>query len=259
MAGVLLVPASVWAQSTTAQDDQVDAANASHWRLGLGIAVSDDGYAGQGSRVLPIPLIVYQSNRFFFQGITGGVHLLKSDGFVVDAILSPGSNYIDASDFSRADLARRGVNRTDLQDRGRSIDAGFAASWTGSLGQLKATAKTDISGTSDGAEYSLEYGYPIKWGGFKITPTIGAVFLSSNVADYYYGIHPEEMRRGVPGYEPGGSLLPEAGVSLIRPIGHKWTLMVSARYTVLPDKINNSPLVDSSHGSIVLVGFTRSF
>ena len=256
---IMLMPASVWAQSTTASDDQADAATASRWRLGLGVAVSDNAYIGQGSKVTPFPLVDFEGDRFFFRGITGGIHLLKSDGFVVDAIITTGFNNIDASDFDRAALARRGINRNDLEDRDRSIDAGFAASWTGRLGQLKAVAKTDISGSSEGAEYSLEYGYPLQWGGFRITPTVGATFLSSKVADYYYGIHPEEMRRGVPGYEPGGSLLPEAGVSLIRPIGHKWTLMVSARYTVLPDKINNSPLVDSSHGSIVLVGFTRSF
>jgi len=255
---IMLMPASVWAQSTTASDDQADAATASRWRLGLGVAVSDNAYIGQGSKVTPFPLVDFEGDRFFFRGITGGIHLLKSDGFVVDAIITTGFNNIDASDFDRAALARRGINRNDLEDRDRSIDAGFAASWTGRLGQLKAVAKTDISGSSEGAEYSLEYGYPLQWGGFRITPTVGATFLSSKVADYYYGIHPDEVRRGVPGYEPGGALIPQVGVNLTRPIGAKWALMIGARYSVLPDKISNSPLIDGSHGSSVLVGFSRA-
>jgi MipA family protein len=256
---VVLMPASVWAQSTAAPDEQADAAAASRWQLGLGVLVSDNAYAGQGSKITPFPLVEYEGDRFFIRGITGGVHLLKSNGFVVDAIVTTGFNNINAGDFNGADLARRGVNRGDLDDRDRSIDAGFAASWTGNLGQLKAVAKTDISGNSEGAEYSLEYGYPMQWGGFRITPMAGATFLSSKVADYYYGIHPDEMRRGVPGYEPGGSLIPQAGVNFVRPIGAKWTLMINAKYSVLPDKISTSPLVDGSHGSSVLVGFSRAF
>jgi outer membrane protein len=255
----LLTPASVWAQSVASPSDQTEPTGASRWQFGLGAAVSNNAYAGQGSKVTPFPLIVYQGDRFFIQGITGGVHLLKSDGFVVDAIVTTGFNNIDASDFSRAELARRGIDRDDLVDRKRSIDAGFAASWTGSFGQLKAVAKTDVSGNSEGAEYSVEYGYPMHWGGFRITPTVGAVFLSSKVADYYYGIHPEEVRRGAPGYTPGGSLIPQVGVGLVRPIGDKWTFMINAKYTALPDKISNSPLVDGNHGTTVLVGFSRAF
>jgi outer membrane protein len=256
---MMLMPASAFAQSTIAPAVQTDAATISRWQLGVGVAVSDNAYAGQGSKVTPFPLIVYEGERFFFRGITGGAHLLRSDGVVVDAIITTGFNNINASDFNRATLARRGINRDDLEDRDRSIDAGFAASWTGGLGQLRAVAKTDISGSSEGAEYSLEYGYPLQWGGFRITPTAGATFLSSKVADYYYGIHSDEMRRGVPGYEPGSALIPEVGVNFIRPIGAKWTLMINARYSVLPNKISNSPLVDGSHGSGLLVGFSRAF
>jgi len=256
---LMLMPASLWAQSTAATDDQADVATASRWSLGVGVAVANNAYLGKGSQVTPFPLIDYEGDRFFFRGITGGVHMLKSDGFAVDAIITTGFNNISASDFDRAALARRGINRDDLEDRDRSIDAGVSASWTGSLGQLKAVAKTDISGSSEGAEYSLEYGYPLQWGGFRITPTAGATFLSSKVADYYYGIHPDEMRGGVPGYEPGSALIPQAGVNFIRPIGAKWTLMINARYSLLPNKISNSPLVNGSHGSGVLVGFSRAF
>lgn len=253
-----LMPASVWAQSTTAPDDSTDAATASRWRLGLGVAVFDNGYVGRGSQVLPLPIVDYAGDRFFIHGILGGVHLLKSDGFVVDAIVTPGFNNIDRSDFSRADLARRGINRSDLQNRDVSVDAGFAATWTGGLGQLKAVAKTDISGHSEGPEYSLDYGYPLQWGGFKITPSVGATFLSAKVADYYYGIHSAEVRRGVPDYKPGGSLIPDVGVNVIRPIGAKWALMINVKYNALPDKISNSPLIDGSHGSMVMVGFSRA-
>lgn len=254
----MLIPASALAQTTVPPDDQADTSTSSRWRLGLGIVVSDHAYLGQGSQVTPFPLVDYSGDRFFFHGITGGAHLWKSNGFVVDAIVTTGFNTIDADEFNRAALSRRGINRDDLDDRDRSIDVGFAATWTGTAGQLKAIAKTDISGNSEGAEYSLEYGYPMQWGGFRITPTAGATLLSSRVADYYYGIHPDEMRRGVASYEPGSALIPEVGVNVLRLLGAKWAVTVGARYSALPNKISNSPLIDGSHGSSVFVGISRA-
>ena len=256
------MPASAWAQSapaTTSLEDQVDVAESSRWRLGLGVAAIDNGYVGQGTRLTPVPLVSYEGQYVFFRGITAGVHVLKSDGISLDAVITPGFGGIDASDFSRADLARRGINRDNLQDRSRSIDAGLQATWRGAAGQLKLEATTDVSGNSKGQEYSLRYGYAMPMGAFTVTPSAGVKFLSNKVANYYYGILPEEVRRGLPNYRPGGALIPEIGVSLTRPIGPKWALVINARYSELPDKISNSPLVDGDNTTSVFVGFSRAF
>ncbi|MFC3654075.1 MipA/OmpV family protein [Dyella humi] len=255
---LMMVSASALAQSTPSSEDQGEE-HTPPLRVGLGIVASDQGYAGQSTQITPFPLIDYEGHRFFVRGATGGAHLVKFDGVVIDAIVTAGFTSINERDFSRTDLARRGVNRDDLQDRKHSIDAGVAATWKSVAGQVRVVAKSDISGSSEGQEYSVEYGYPFHFAGFKITPSVGATFLSRKVADYYYGIHPQEVLRGVPAYEPGGSLISEVSVGLTRPIGEKWALMMSATYTSLPDKISHSPLVDSSHGSTVMIGFTRAF
>ena len=259
---LVIMPASVWAQSTastTSLEDQVDATGSSRWRLGLGVAAIDNGYVGQGAKLTPIPLVSYEGQHFFFRGITAGIHLLKSDSIALDAVITPGFGGINASDFSRADLARRGINRDSLQDRSRSIDAGLQATWKGSAGQLKFEATSDISGNSKGQEYSLGYGYALRMGAFTVTPSAGVKFLSNKVANYYYGILPEEVRRGLPNYRPGAALIPEIGVSLSRPIGPKWALIINAKYSELPNKISNSPLVDGNNTTSVFVGFSRAF
>jgi outer membrane protein len=255
---LVLLPVSAWAQSTVPPQDPTDGSAPSRWRIGVGVVAADNAYVGRGSQITPFPVVQYEGERFFFRGIMGGVHLLRSDDFTVDAIVTTGFNTIDARDFSASALARRGIDRDDLQDRERSIHAGFAGTWKGSAGQLQLQAKTDISGTNEGQEYSLKYGYALRMSGFTITPTVGATFLSRNVADYYYGIHPAEVARGVPNYQPGGALIPEFGVSLVRPIGASWALLVNAQYRALPDKISNSPLVDGDRATSLFVAISRA-
>jgi outer membrane protein len=255
---LLASPAAAWAQSTAFQNDQDESA-ASRWRLGLGVVASDNAYAGRSTQLTPFPLVEYEGERVFFRGITGGVHLFRASGLEVDAIASLGLNAIDADDFGRARLARRGIDRHDLQDRKRSIDAGLAATWSGSAGRFRLEAKSDVSGHSKGQQYVFNYAYPLHLGGFAVAPGVGATFLSAKVADYYYGIHAKEVRRGVPGYRPGSALIPEAGVTVSHALGAKWDVQFRARYSVLPDKISDSPLVDGGHGASVFVGFSRAF
>ena len=258
-----IMPASAWAQSRTSLSDQANVENPSRWRLGLGVVASNDGYVGQGTKLTPIPLVNFEGKRFYFRGITGGAHLFEADqanGFALDAIVTVGFGGINAGDFSRADLARRGIDRSKLEDRGSSFGAGFLGTWTGRIGQIELEATSDISGNSKGQKYSLKYGYALHAYDFTITPSIGATYLSSKVSDYYYGIHNVEVRRGVPDYRVGsGATIPEVGVSVFKPIGKKWAMFFMASYGVLPSKIKNSPLIDGSNKSTVVIGLERSF
>ncbi|WP_049621176.1 MipA/OmpV family protein [Frateuria defendens] len=252
------LPVCAWAQSTTASQDATDASPPSRWRLGVGVVAVDNSYVGVGTRLTPFPLVSFEGERFFFRGISGGAHLWKAGGFTLDAIVGTGFNNVSASDFSRSALARRGIDRSDLDNRNRSIDVGFAGSWRGEAGQFRLEAKTDVSGQSKGQEYAARYSYPLHWGRFTITPNAGATYLSSKVANYYYGIHPEEERRGVPGYRPNGALIPDVGVNVARPLGGRWMLMLNAKYSALPSKISDSPLIDGSRATSVFVAISRA-
>jgi outer membrane protein len=258
LALTMAVSACMWTQASNAQQAASDTPAPSRWSIGLGIAVLNNAYAGRGTQVLPFPMINFDGDRLFLHGISSGVHLMKSDSFTIDAVLSPGLNDMPAKDFSRSELANRGINRDDLDNRDLSIDAGFAATWHGAAGRLQLEAKTDISGNSEGAVYSLKYAYPFQVWGFRVTPTVGADFLSNKVADYYYGIHPDEVSRGVPGYRPGGSLIPGAGVTLLRPLGKKWSFSISGQFSHLPGKISASPLVDENRAGSLFIGFSRA-
>ena len=96
------------------------------WGFGLGAVVSDSVYAGEGTRVKPVPLLSYEGERFYWRGISGGAHLMRIGDLAVDATLSGRMDGVDRKDFGTAELAERGVNRALLSDRDNGLDLGLA-------------------------------------------------------------------------------------------------------------------------------------
>ncbi|HEX8613725.1 MAG TPA: MipA/OmpV family protein [Telluria sp.] len=231
------------------------------WALGLGSAVSSGIYAGEGTRFTPFPLVSYQGERFYWRGIGGGAHLLKRNGFTVDATLSARMDGIDKDDFGAIELAERGVNRVLLADRDNALDLGIATRWHGAMGQLELELKGDVSGASKGFEAGLKYAYPIQWGSARISPNIGVSHLSKKLANYYYGTLPEEVARGVVDSRPGSATVPRIGVDLVRPFAQRWALIANVSYKKLPGKITDSPLVEKDTDGAVsaFIGVSRGF
>lgn len=257
LAALAVFPLGAWAQTSAAGGDASN--RTPDWNIGVGVIASDHAYAGAKARYTPFPLVVYEGQRFFVRGVTGGVHLFKAGGLALDAIVKPGFNAMDASDFGRRELARRGIDRRDLDDRKLSIDAGLALDWRGAAGQVRLQAGHDVAGNSRGNLFDLSYGYPIHVGRAVLQPFVGMTYLSGKVADYYYGIHADEARRGVPDYRPGSVALPEFGLNVTYRASRRWTLFAGARYRKLPDKVSDSPLIDGDNDSRLFLGVTYGF
>jgi len=234
---------------------------APRWGLGVGAAVSESVYAGEGTRVTPFPLITYDSERFFWRGIGGGAYLLRYDGLSIAATLSARMDGIDKDDFGKAELAARGIDRDKLEDRDDSLDLGIAINWRGRHGELEFALKRDASGASKGHEASVKYGYPFQWGGARIVPHTGLSHLSSKMANYYYGTLPGEAARGVVDYLPGSAVVPRIGVDVVRPFAGRWAVIGNVSYRHLPGKLSDSPLVEKNTNGVfsAFVGVSRGF
>lgn len=257
----LLAP--LGAQAQTAQEGGATAAASqpSRWAVGVAGAVRSGIYAGEDSYSRAIPFIAYEGERFYLRGPVLGYHLVKRDGFVLDGFVSAQLDAVDADDFGVEELARRGIDRALLEDRDDSADAGLAATWKGDAGELVLEFKSDITDTSGGYAADLSYLYPLYLGGAVITPGIGVTALSSDRADYYYGTLDEEVARGVVEYRPGSVTIPHVGVSVVKPFAQRWRLLARLDYQVLPDEIQDSPLVDEDVEGVgrVFVGVARSW
>jgi len=230
------------------------------WGLGIGAVASDNAYAGRGVRFTPVPVVTYESPRLFFQGIEGGVHLFKGDWAKLDAVLGARLDGINAEDFGATELAQNGINRNLLSDRDDSLDAGFKLSLEGQYGEVQLDLLADVLDKSGGFEAKFQYGYPLRLTkNLKLTPYVGADFLSKDMTQYYYGILDEEIARGVISYKPDSAVIAGAGVRLQYLFAKRWLLLSDASYKSLPDDISNSPLIDSDSSARFLIAIIRSF
>ncbi|HBK47219.1 MAG TPA: MipA/OmpV family protein [Xanthomonadaceae bacterium] len=257
----LLSPSLALAQSSGTDLLSKTKSDDDRWSLGVAARIKDSPYAGEGTNVRPLPLVTYEGDRFFWRGLSGGVHLVKGDTFALDAVLSGRFDGFDIEDLGRRELLANGLDADLLEDRDDGLDAGLAASWRGRAGELKIEALADVTDASGGYELSLDYGYALHWGRTTIVPGAGVTWMSKDLADYYYGILDEEVARGVTAYRPGSAVVPEVSVGFSRPLGRKWRIVGSVKYEFLPNEISDSPLLepDTSGAARLSIGFARSF
>lgn len=252
------LPFTAFAQ---ADDDEGGPGGPPRWSVGLGAMIKNGQYAGEGSDVMPIPLVSYNGERFYFQGITAGWKFIDNDAFELAAIGKFRFDGFDVKDLGRVELARNGIDYRLLEDRDKGFDVGMAAKWKGRGGELDVELLADATGTSEGQELSLQYGYPINIGKGQFTPQVGVTWQSDDLANYYYGTLKEEVARGVVNYQPDSVTVPHVGFSYFRPIGEKWSIMSFAKYSRLPDELSESPLLerDTDSTTSIFIGLSRGF
>ncbi len=253
------VPAT--AQVVSESNREAGRASDSRWRAGLAVASRGGIYAGEDDRTLVFPNVSYEGDRFFWRGVQAGVHLFSRNGFVLDGYVAGRFDGVDADDFGIPELAARGIDRRLLEDRDDGADVGMSARWRGAAGELELDARADVTGTSEGYQASLAYRRAFQAGRWQWTPGIGVRWLSSDLADYYYGTLDEEIARGVVRYRPGSATVPHAGLTVLRPFADRWLFIASAEYRRLPSALRDSPLVERGvdGGTTVMVGFSRGF
>lgn len=259
---LLLSALSFNAMAQTADaDDAVPEDGPPRWGLGVAAVVKDSPYAGEGTRVRPIPLITYQGEKFYFRGLTAGWTFIDNESFELSAIAKFRFDGFDVDDLGRAELADNGLDYRLLEDRDDGLDLGLAAKWSGAAGEIEAEVLADVIDASGGQEVSLEYGYPFHIGKGRLTPNVGVTWLSKDMANYYYGTLDEEVARGVVDYKPGSVTIPHVGLSYFRPIGENWSVLGFVKYSALPDEISDSPFIepDTDGTASLFIGFARGF
>lgn len=262
LAAAVLMALSVnaTAQTNDASKQAGDEEGPSRWALGAGAVVNDSPYAGEGLRVNPFPLVVYEGDRFYFRGITAGWRFITSEAFELAAVASLRLDGFDIEDLGKTELANNGLDYRLLDDRDNSVDAGLSATWRGAAGELEIELVSDVTDTSGGQQASIEYGYPIQWGKTRITPSIGVTWMSEDTANYYYGTLDTEVARGVVDYKPDAVTIPTIGVMITRDFGKRWSMIAMVEHSLLPDEIQDSPLLEpDSDSTFFLIGVARGF
>lgn len=230
---------------TKSKEAGANAEARSPWRLGVAAIVSDSPYAGERSRVIPVPMLSYEGERFYFRGVSAGYRWLSNDAISLDLLAKYRFAAFEVDELGSSELAANGIDQRQLEDRDGGIDLGLSMTWTGDAGALDVELLTDASDSSGGQEATLTYRYPIPVGYGRLSPSAGITWMSADLADYHYGTLASEVARGVVSYRPGASTLPKLGLSFSHPLSRQWFFVGALQYAALPSKIRRSPLIET--------------
>jgi outer membrane protein len=258
---LVVLGAPVCACAQADRDEDGEQGEPPRWNLGLGVLANDSPYAGEGARVIPIPLLNYRGERLQVGIDRVALTLIDGEAFELSAMGKLRFDGFDTKDLGVDELRANGIDSRLLEDRDMGFDVGLGMEWAGRAGEIEIELLADATDASGGQEASLQYGYPIALGGGLLTPNVSVTWQSEDMANYYYGTLDSEVARGVVGYKPGAITQPAIGLTYLRPLGGRWSLIGAAEYTHLASELKESPLTESdTNGSVSLfLGVLRAF
>lgn len=219
------------------------------WQIGVGAIALDQPYAGVDRELKGFPVIGYLGERLQVFGPRATYLLVGNENFSLNADAS-----IRFSSYEPEDSAAlQGMDERDM-----TLEGGLTASATGRLGEVNLSLLTDVLDRHSGQEAVLRYGYDIGGRNLTVTPFAGLRWISSKLADYYYGVRPEEVTPVRPRYSASSATSPFVGVSARYRLTSRWTLFgVLASYRI-PDELRDSPIVEDRASTMLLLTVTRS-
>ncbi|XBS68273.1 MipA/OmpV family protein [Acerihabitans sp. KWT182] len=228
-------------------------ATAGTWSLGASALYSTSPYKGGDDKVLPFPLINYDGDSVYIQGLSAGYYLWKDQQNQFSMVVEYAPWRFKPSDDDYGYMKQ-------LDERRSTAMAGlryrFAAPW----GIIRTEYVGDILNNSNGFTADLAYQYPFTFDKLTLLPGIGAAWASSNQNDYYFGVSQQESRRsGLDEYHPGDGWSPYLELTAVYAFTESWHGSVMARYTRLSDEVKDSPMVNANSTRFVGVGLTYRF
>ncbi len=186
-------------------------ADESPWRLGIATGYGERSNPLIQSDDIPIVVdldIAWFGERFFFDN--GDLGFTFADNRWLTASLVARFNsdrvFFGRTDtrfveFSLADGAPLAAAvPVEPPDRDYAVEAGFELLADGDWGRLQVSAHHDVSGTHDGFEFDVEYGYGFAGKRWYLEPSIGFSYKNAKMNDYYWGVSDSEANEALPAY-----------------------------------------------------------
>lgn len=295
LAAIALIPAWSAASVLACAPETEDCVEIGKWELSLGLGAGVRTNPLEATPDIPlllIPQVNYNGERFFIQNLDLGFILWESEFQQLNVLATPSydqvyfqrwnpSNFfIDSNGFatmgkgdsddddlpvinegdSKELVAPRfiDVQRRDLRDRHMAGLGGFEYNLSTRLVDLQLQYVTDFTRVHEGDE--LRFALARDWasGRHQLTTSIGAIWQSGEVINYYYGVTaPEADERGT--YYAAAALTPIASFDWNYQLTEHWDLRFLARYRQLPDEVSASPLINDNKATTVFIGGVYHF
>jgi outer membrane protein len=242
----------------------------SHWRLGAAL--------GYGNRTNPliqsedIPVIVdldiaWFGKRWFFDNGDVGFTLFDDSRSTTSLVarLNDDRIFFGKTNTRYVNFAYSGNGLTEplppsatddptpepvavvVPDRDYAVEVGVESLIDGEWGAATLRAFHDVSGTHGGYQLSADVSRRWTRGRLSFAPTIGVIYTSAQMNDYYWGVKPEEANTALPSYRAGGGFAFEGGLLANYYFSRNLRLGVSLNYEHLADDVAASPLAEDDY------------
>jgi outer membrane protein len=218
--------------------------------IGFGLAAYNSVYKGDDSETLPIPVVFYESEKFYFRGRMGGYRFFGDETFSMALI---GQWRVDGYEDEDSRFLR------GMKDRKMTLDGGLSASYFDGWGVTTVSLVTDLLGRHDGQELLLSYGKRFSSDRWSLIPAAGVLWKSDNLTDYYYGVRQSEAVPGRPAYSAGDQGNPFVSLYTTYKVTDQWSLLATMRYEWLGSEITDSPIVDDHYQALLMAGVMYQF
>lgn len=219
------------------------------WLWGVGIATSQDIYQGFDNRVVPIPIIGYQSKNLRVYGPFVDYTFARYHNVAFSALISPRFAGYDESDSKVF---------AGMDDRDMSLDLGVGMRFNVDKLNFHVKALVDTLGKSEGYELEARMSRRWRFGPLVVEPSVAINYRDENYVDYYYGVESHEATSTRAYYEGEDSINYELGIGVSMPALGGMTRLGLA-HNWYGDGMANSPLTDSDTAWSAMFSYTRMF
>ncbi|MDK9607472.1 MipA/OmpV family protein [Lelliottia wanjuensis] len=228
-------------------------AMAGEFSLGAGAVFNESPYKGYNENTTAVPLISYEGDNFYVRQTTAGWAFWKDNKNELSLTASWMPLHFDPDDND--DHAMK-----QLDERKASVFVGGAYYRHESWGSLKFGVAGDAMDESGGVVGEITYFHPIRMERLTLIPAVGVFYYDESFNDYYYGVSGKESRHsGLNEYSAGDSWNPYVALTAKYQLTQNLFLNASAAYTVLPDDVKNSPMIDRDDSFVLMTGVSWRF
>lgn len=264
------------------------------WKLSLGVGAgmrTNPLENGSNIPLLLIPEVSYNGERFFIQNLDFGFILWENATQQLNVLATPSydqvyfhrwspSNFFLNSDASVSSGDKGGPNeelpvidtdgkellgpnfndlrQRNLRSRRMAGLAGLEYSFSTAHLDLQLQYLSDFTGIHHGDEARISLARQWVKGRHHLVGSLGAVWQSSEVLNYYYGLTPAEADTSGD-YAAGAAMSAVARFDWNYQLTERWDLRFLASYRQLPDEISASPLINDNKVITVFIGGVYHF
>ena len=226
--------------------------------MGIGMVAKQEAYKGikRDTQVVPVLRFENEYVEFFGLGLEVKLPSLKLGersqvkfGLVGEYDMSG----YDAEDAKKTPIL------AGMTERKGGLWAGAKAEWENEIVNVSAVW-TAASGNSKGRKFSLGLEKEWHFGEHTmLTPYVTANWLDNKYVDYYYGVRAAEATAGRTAHVGKGGLNVDIGLRAIHQFDRHHSMLLDVGMTRLAKQIKDSPLVNRSSTSKVILGYVYNF